>query len=370
MNKGGWFPMNVNRILHIQDENTLKTVQGFLAAWWGRVDLDAMLAPVELLGHIGVSPQIISKPVDLQNVNPFAPVMLNNTASLIQDFVRDNPTSHLAVLLRPCELRALVELRKRHRVCYQSVASGNDCESLVVISLDCPGTFSQAEYVRHVVGHEADAEMIHVELSYGKQDSYIPYGVRQTCQMCDSPSPLGADILIGTIGIEPQGDLLIIARNEEIDSSLRLQDVTDSIATEYQVACREMMVGKLLDKRVEKRSALMKSQTLEMEDVTTALAMFARCTLCADCLDACPLYDGELAGMLGVGEGRQNGRSLLSELVRVSRWLASCSGCGMCQESCEHGVSLARAITTLSHRIQGELHYRPGDPSQRLPWMV
>lgn len=362
--------MNVNRILYVQDGNTVKTLQHFLAAWWGQVGLDAMLAPVELPDHTGVSPQVITQPADLERINPFAPVMLNNTASMVQGLIEDHPHSHLAVILRPCELRALIELRKRHRVRYQPVMAGNDQESPVLISMDCAGTFSQAEYIQHVASHQADAEMIHVVLSYGRQDNYVPYQVRQTCQMCDSPGPLGADIAIGTIGIEPQGNLLVIARNEEIDRSLKLQEVTDDIATEWQVVCRELMVGKLVDKHAEKRSALMKNEPLLAEEMTTALAMFARCTLCADCLDACPLYDGELAGMLGVGEGHHSGHSLLAELVRVSRWLASCSGCGMCQQSCVHGVSLARVVTTLSHRIQSELHYRPGDPSQPLPWVV
>lgn len=362
--------MNVNHILHVQEKNPIKTVQDFLAAWWGRVELDAMLAPVELPDHAGVSPRVISQPADLSRVNPFAPVMLNNCACMIQNFIEDHPHSHLAVLLRPCELRALMELRKRHRVYYQSVASGNDRESLVLISVDCPGTFSPEKYSQHVGSHQEDAEMIHVEVSYGRQESYIPYEVRQTCQICDSPSPLGADILIGTIGIEPQGNLLVIARNEQIDADLRLREVTDGIATECQVVCREMMVGKLMDKRAEKRFALMNSQSLQPADFHTALAMLARCTLCADCLAACPLYDGELAGMLGVGEGRPTGHSLLFELVRLSRWLASCSGCGMCKESCPNGVSLPRAISTLNHSIQGELHYRPGDPAQGLPWIL
>ena len=360
--------MNVNRILHVRDENTLKTLQDFLAAWWGQVGLDAMLAPVELPDHSAVSPQVISDPAELSNVNPFAPVMLANTATIIQDFVRDNPSRHLAVILRPCELRAMIELRKRHRVYYQSVYGGNDQESLIVIGVDCPGTFSQEEYHQHLISSQDDAEMLHVGLSYGKKESYLPHEVRPTCQMCDSPSPLGADLVVGTIGIEPQGDLLLIARNEDVDASLRLEYVTDRLATEPQVVAREVMVGKLVDKRIEKRADLM-NQPFPVENFSSALALFARCTLCADCLDACPLYDGELAGMLGAGEARQSGRPLLSELIRVSRWLASCSGCGMCRESCQYGIPLTQIVTTLSHRIQSELHYKPGDPGQRLPWM-
>jgi formate dehydrogenase subunit beta len=360
--------MNVNRILHVREEDPVKTLQDFLAAWWIQVGLDAMLAPVQSHDHNVVSPQVISDPAELSNVNPFAPVMLANTAMMIQDFVRDHPTQHLAAILRPCELRAMIELRKRHRVCYQPVYAGNDLESLVLIGVDCPGTFSEPAYAQHVADHQVDTEILHIGLTYGKRDSYIPYEVRQTCQMCDSPGPLGADLIIGTIGIEPQENLLMIARNEEIDSALRLQNVTDGLAGESQVEFREMMVGKLVDKRAEKRSALM-NQGLPVEDFTSALALFARCTLCADCLDACPLYDGELAGMLGAGEGRQSGHPLLAELIRVSRWLASCSGCGMCRESCEYGIPLTQIVTTLSHRIQSELHYRPGDPNQRLPWM-
>ncbi len=53
--------------------------------------------------------------------------------------------------------------------------------------------------------------------------------LRPACQMCELPVPPGADVKIGTIGIEPQGHLLVIARNEEIDF-VRLQDVTDGLA--------------------------------------------------------------------------------------------------------------------------------------------
>ena len=360
--------MNVNRVLHIRNNDAVRTFQEFLAALWERLDLDAMLAPVEVPHMNAVTPQVLSQPQDLAHVNPFAPLMLNNTACIIQDVLKENPNRKLAVVLRPCELRAIVELQKRHRVRYTALSPENKENCLVTIGVDCPGTFSREKYVQHATNFQEDVEMIRVGVTYGRQESYIPYEVRPTCQMCDSPGPFGADLTVGTIGIAPQGELLMIARDQEVDSLLQLEDLTDGTATEWQVESREMMIGKLADKRAEKRSALMK--TMQIEDLGTTMAIFARCTLCADCLDSCPLYDGELAGMLGVGEARQNGRSLLYELVRVSRWLASCSGCGMCRESCPQGVPLTQMITVLSHRIQNELHYRPGDPAQPLPWTV
>ncbi len=363
--------MNVNRILLIRDGDLVKTFQHFLAAWWRRIELDALLAPVELPDHAGVSTQLISNPSDLSRVNPFLPVMLNNSASLVEGFIRDHPRSHLAVILRPCELRALVELQKRNQIHLRRESPARKGESLVTISVDCPGTFPLAEYTRHVASHRDDAEMIRIELAYGRQNSYIPYQVRTACQLCDSPAPAGADITIGAIGVAPQGSLLVIARNEDTDASLKLQDVTDGMTAEKQVVCRAVMVGKLAEKRAQKRSELIKAQTWQTEDMlNSAWAVLARCTLCADCLDACPLYDGELGGMLGVGEAHQGTHPLLSELVSVSRWLASCSGCGMCQEACEHSVALTPLVVTLSHRIQHELKYTPGDPARQLPWKV
>jgi formate dehydrogenase subunit beta len=362
--------MNVNRILHIRDGDAVKTFQGFLAAWWRRVELDAMFAPIELPDHAGVSSQLITQPEDLSNVNPFIPVMLNNSAPLVEDFVKDHPRGHLAVILRPCELRAWVELQKRNRIHDHRPASSSTGERLVVIGVDCPGTFSPTEYLQQLARQQDDAEIIRTELDYGRQDSFIPRQIRAACQLCDSPCAAAADIVVGTIGIAPQGDLLLVARDECIDASLKLQEVTDGMATEEQVVCREVTVGKLAGTRLQKRSELIRSQTWQTEDMHTAWAMFARCTLCADCLDACPLYDGQLRGMLGVGEASQGSHPLLSELVSVSRWLASCSGCGMCQEACEHGIALTPIITMLSHQIQAKLHYKPGDPAQRLPWTV
>jgi formate dehydrogenase (coenzyme F420) beta subunit len=362
--------MNVNRILPVRDGEVLKTFQDFLAAWWRRLELDAMLAPMELPGHAGVSPQVITDPADLCNVNPFAPVMLSNSATLVEPFVNDHPGAHLAAVLRPCELRALVEIEKRHRTHYQRTLSSNGHGDLTIIGVDCPGTFAPSEYAQHVAQHEADAEMIRINLAYGRQESYIPRQVREACQVCDTPAPMSADIVIGTIGIVPQGNILVITRNEDLDSKLKVQDVTEGLASEEQVVCREQMVRKLVEEREERRAEVIKFHLSDTEEPDLPLALFARCTLCADCLDVCPIYEGELSGMLGVGEAHRRANLLLSELVNLSRWLASCSGCGMCQEACEHGVLLTPVVTGLSHRIQKQLHYKPGDPAQPLPWTI
>lgn len=360
--------MNVNHILRLREDDAVGTLRNFLSAWWSRAGLDAMLAPVELPDAEGAAPKAIEHPDELKRVNPFLPFMPLNSASLVADFIRDRPGSRLAVMLRPCELRALVELQKRNRVQIPPRVRGDDQNGLIILGVDCPGTFSLSEYARRVASQREDAQMIRVGMAYDRKDCSIPHEARTACQLCASPAPMGADVLIGTIGVVQEDTLLVIARNEEVDASLGLSEVADGLADERQVVLREMMIGDIADQNARRRSDLVNAQARQAEEFDSIMAMFARCTLCADCLDACPLYDGELAGMLGVNGAYQRTHPLLTELVSWGRWLASCSGCGMCQEACEKGVALTPLVVSLAHRIQQGLKYSPGDPSQPLPW--
>jgi formate dehydrogenase subunit beta len=362
--------MNTNRVLQIHNGEAAKTFRRFLAGFWRQMELDAVLAPVEFPGYGGAAPKVLRSPGEVDRVNPFVPLMLNNSAALVEAFLMEFPKGNVAAVLRPCEMRALVELRKRNRVRYHGPSTNGTGGQLTLIGVDCPGTFGAEEFARHVAEHREDAEMIKIGVTYDGQEGYDARQVREACQVCDSPAPLGADLTVGTIGIAPRGALLVITEDPEVDAKLRLQELTDGPATEEQVVSREQMVGKLTNMRAQRRAEISSIPAPQAEDSGFPLAMFACCTLCADCLDACPLYFGQLSGMLGVNEAYRGSSMLLSELVNLSRWLASCSGCGMCQEACQNGVTLTPFVTSLSHRIQRQLHYKPGDPAQPLPWNV
>ena len=93
-----------------------------------------------------------------------------------------------------------------------------------------------------------------------------------------------------------------------------------------------------------------------------ALTTLATCTECRLCLQACPLYDGEL------DDPRL---SLVGQLGAVSRWLVSCSGCGMCEESCPNGVPLAVLARALSRPLRAKFDYTPGrSVEEKLPWVA
>ncbi len=354
--------MNVNRILEVQYGETLSALRQFLTACWVQNKLDAMLAPVELEDSSSIIPQVIEEPAGLAAINPFAPLMTSNAASIANRFVQENPDRRLAILLRPCELRAFVELQKRH-------AAEHQPNHLVVLGVDCLGTFTHSDYL-HSLETQSLSEVTADVLRNAAEGGLRPQRFRTACMVCDSPAPCGSDIIIGTIGIPSNEFLLIIARDESINEHLGLNAFTSTLATEYQVSHRETVVGAISDMRAGMRKSLVEEMqtAYRFNDLGSFLAWFASCSLCGQCLDACPMYQGQFDSLLGKRETQQSGRSALAELVLISRWIASCSGCGMCEEMCENRVPLTLLISALSHRVRSEMHYKCGDPAQPPPW--
>ena len=348
--------MNVNRMINVHDGDTVNALREFLAAWWKQYKLDAMLAPVELSDRSGVDVQVIEDPLGLASVNPFAPVISSNAAAMTTKFIQDHPRAKLAVMLRPCELRTFVELQKMSRTLFNS-------NGVVMLGVDCPGLFPEAEYRRlvEVYGIGAVTRSVLRDAAEGGLQSQL---FRTACQICDWPAPMRADVTVGVIGVASDKFILLIAHDETTIARLVLETVADRLATEYQVSHRETVVGAIADVRANVRKKLLEDlqSNCRFNDLGCLLALFANCTLCGECLRVCPLYNG--------GNAAPQARiSLLEELVHISRWLASCSGCGMCEEMCKHDVPLTLLVSALSHRIREELHYTPGDPAQQLPWV-
>jgi len=155
-----------------------------------------------------------------------------------------------------------------------------------------------------------------------------------------------------------------------MDARLHMGGVAPRLAPEEMIVRREVAVGALTERRRRHRQAMLLDLQQRGGGLAGLLGVFANCSQCGDCLDACPLYNGELAGVLGVRSARHGGQSLLGELVELARWLASCSECGMCEEVCSSKVPLLDIVSPLSERVRQEMSYHPGDPRQALPWLA
>lgn len=241
----------------------------------------------------------------------------------------------LLLILRPCEVRAFVELTKFAQV---------NRDAFITVSVDCFGTFSSRltlpvpedllQLKSHMMGNE---------------------NLRWACKVCTYKSGLFGDC---GLRMDTSANIWMIPltdKGEELWSLFPSQ--IEEVPKEFASPLESTYVPFQTD-----------LQTLERD--------LEPCTLCMNCRDMCPLcfcldclFNGEEYlprgdGLLNRvvrkgGEAMPSGK-LLYHLVRMYHVSQSCVGCGTCEEACPQGIPLTKYLKGISERIQHLFSYLPG----------
>jgi len=141
--------MKTNTILPVKEGDVLGALRGFLGALLENQIVDALLAPVEIGRGRSLAQTLVQDPAYLSRANPFSPVMPVNSATLVSQLTGDKPAQRVGVVLRSCEIRALIELVKLQQA---------NLDNLTIIGVDCLGTYEVDDYARLVGEMEGPAE--------------------------------------------------------------------------------------------------------------------------------------------------------------------------------------------------------------------
>ena len=127
-----------NAILDTSKDGMLESIKGFLKSLLEKELVNAVLVPVELPSGNNVVQTLVSNPEKLDSANPLAPVLPVNSARIVSSITRTGSSQRkIAVVLRSCELRAVIELAKLKQV---------TLDNLLIIGIDCYGTYSINDY--------------------------------------------------------------------------------------------------------------------------------------------------------------------------------------------------------------------------------
>ncbi len=257
--------------------------------------------------------------------------------------------SPIAVVLRPCEIRALVELVKLQQV---------DLSPFLIIGVDCWGTYSVPDYAAKV--KEGSGDSVTADFLKQVTSGKLPDELRGACRLCQYPSPTCADIVIQLIGEDINKQISLGAGTEkgkELLGALGLEATPQSQK-------RKDAVEKL--KEAKKKLA-------EQDQVDFLEAISSLCINCHNCRAVCPIcyckqcvFDGEVfkyaiekyltwSGKKGVLPMPPD--KLLFHLTRMSHVATSCVACGQCEAACPNGIPLGRIYQKISTAAQEALGY-------------
>jgi formate dehydrogenase subunit beta len=292
---------------------------------WQTAGLEAMIVP-----HRGKNqPHVLTDPAQLGEVNPFQPLMLMNVAKDIPDVLKEYPDGRVGVMLRPCEMRALTEMAGR---------GAFRTERLLTVCVDCLGTFPEDEFEWRAVRKGSEKGLAGEALQFAPQGGIAAYRYRAACQMCVSPGAVDADVNIGVLGLPVRQMVLVGVKNGGMD----WKGITDGKADPAITAQREVMLAKLSERHTRTRERVINGlMEVLPADVDALLDQFEKCGACEACMGACPICAGTYPRQI-------NGRYRRED---VENWLASCAGCGMCEQSCPQHLPLSIIFSHVKQKL-------------------
>jgi formate dehydrogenase subunit beta len=348
-------------ILPVENGQIRKTINDFLRNLLSKKVVEAILVPV---AHPAVNEIVQSLVTDvkyLEQADVFAPVLPLVSARIVSVMTRLAPASKkTAVVMRPCEMRAVIELVKLQQA---------QLDNLVLIGVDCPGVYSLDDYQQFAVENSSDD--FTKAWWQDKEDTKLRAG----CQICEYPVPLTADLVIGMIGVDQKEGLLLQADTEKGEQVLK--ELGFAVESDSETAKqRELAVEQILAKTKVKREKFFKQTGEEVSGMAKLSAIFAPCIKCHNCKTVCPVcycrecffdsptFELEAEKYLGLAEKRGAIRmptdTLLFHLTRMTHMGASCVGCGACEEACPSNIPLLKIFQLIGDSVQKLFDYVPG----------
>jgi formate dehydrogenase subunit beta len=345
--------------LKVEGRNPEQALRDLFARWLKESRLTAILAPA--YSESGAATMaLFADPAKLDACAPLLPAMAVNAASIVAEIAAEPaPAAKVGLFLRPCELRAVVELIKLRQVLP---------DGLVLIGIDCPGTYRAAGF-RERRGTDADFDnrFVREQAGWAQQPEF-----RTGCRLCEYPTPLVSDLAIGYIGMNPDESLWVEARTDKGTSLLEGLAVAEA----DEPAARRQALDSHVAARKAAAQAAIERLDCEATGVEKLLGYFADCLNCHNCMHVCPVcycrecfFDsetfrrdlGEHARVaLRKGATRMPSETMLFHLTRMNHMMASCVQCGICEDSCPVTIGLATLFKKVSANAQAEFGYVSG----------
>ena len=308
-------------------------------------------------------PTLFADADQLTDVDLLAPVAPFNAARQSVSVLRRATGQRVALVLRPCELRALVELVKLNQAVLQDA---------VLIGLECRGRMESDQYLQQSLEPVADSAFL--------QNSELDAQLCRTCRTCDQFEPHGADLSILTLGLpltETVGLQAQTPRGTAIMERLAMR-------AEEPPAHRGQHLAQLHRKRSQARTELFQQTAQIIGSIQKCQQLLANCLSCHNCRTACPLcyckacvFTTDLfdqAPEVLLRRTQKRGRlklpadSTMFHWTRLAHMSHACVGCGHCSSVCPSNIPVADIFRTVAEQVQRLYEYEPGrDVLEKIP---
>ncbi|MEZ4551145.1 MAG: 4Fe-4S dicluster domain-containing protein [Desulfobacterales bacterium] len=351
-------------LLTVENQNPTLAIRNFLKSVLHDDTIQAILVPARQEGISTIMPCLIHDPALLDQADPLAPFFPLNAARLAARLSVKPVKGKMAFVLRPCEIRALVELEKLKQA---------DLENCLLISMDCAGAYAAKA--------EVDSQDT-IDIPDPNDAKLAP-----ACRACEHFVPENADLIIGWFGVNPKEKIMIQAGTDAGMAILEKVARESGQPLSEAPSEREKTVAGILDVRMQFRDAMFAATRKAVDSHEKFTRYFERCINCYNCRVACPVcycrecvfntdvFDHEpfqyLQWARRKGAVKLPADTVFYHMTRLAHMSLSCVGCGQCSNACPNDIPVMELFRTTAFDVQNAFDYEPGrDRDDPLPLSV
>jgi len=352
-------------VLNVESGNIVLSIQNFLKTILNLDDIEAIFAPLHKKPCNSIMPAFISDPALLEDVDPIAPAFVINSAKLVSKLTHKPMGKKIAVVLRPCEIRALIELVKLKQA---------NLEDIIIIGIDCLGAYTNQDLAQVMISNPNGLSQRFCENALSGKEPPIEGGpeLSSACRSCEYPVPENADLLVGLFGLDINKQLLISALTEKGNACLKKLSYPDFSDPPQ----REKTVSEIISSRIAFRDKMFGAVHEATNSIEKLSDYFSGCINCYNCRVACPVcYCRECVFNTDVFDhdpyqylqwARRKGFVKMPvdtnfyHLTRLAHISLACVGCGQCTNACPNNIPLLELFKYIATTTQAAFAYEAG----------
>jgi len=327
--------------------------------------IDGLVCPAVTAWSPLPMPHLFTSVDNPELLMPLAPVAPLSAATQAARVLRSASERKIAVVLKPCEIRALIELAKLN----QCVIDDN----VLIIGIECLGRLDNQTYLDRVKENEA------LSVSFYKNEK-LRDDIEAACRGCTDFLPEQADVSIVTIGND---DATLFA----IHSEKGKKAINKSRLEAFEPAAqRKKQVDGIKERRENIKAGQLTSINETIGSIDGFQQIIADCINCRNCQTACPVcycrqcvfktdvFDTS-PNVLYKRAGKKSGIKLpqdttMFHMTRMLHIAHACVGCGQCTSACPQGIPVADFFRAAADRMQRLYGYKPGnDSEEKIPML-
>ncbi len=352
------------RKIEVKEQDLLASLKDFFKGVLQNGEIAALMVSQHLPMKNTVMPTLVTDPEKLNGADPLAPVFPINAAKVVSRLTRRPIDETVAVVLRPCEIRAFIELVKLKQ---------GSMDNMVLLGIDCLGAYSNIHYPRFAGEDGAEStRRFFQNVSSGKGTTHEDFDLSPACKACEHPIPENADLLIGLLGVDTDNQLMLKANTPKGEALLEKLGLPKTVEPEG----RKQAMDALVAERVAYRDKMFEETSEATADIEKLTSYLANCVNCYNCRVACPVcYCKECVFVTDVfnhepsqylrwasrkGIIKMPTDTVFYHITRLAHMSTACIGCGQCSNACPNNIPVMEIFRTVASFTQKAFDYEAG----------